>query len=225
MEKSKNGNVIGMALCFLVLFSVVKNETLKQENEVLKIKIAEAERAREIYNTWASSVNNLEISKTFDTSSKTVLNDLDIVLDKIAQILPTNKCKIGNISSDNTVMTLSVITDTKDTMAKLVQGLESINEYFVKVDLDSVSDSEGETFSSKREVSATIQCYFEYEDSNIDTVETSLGGEGDNYGQVTQIEPEYDYTNPDSEFGQDDVEVVDESNDLKDSVEYINPEE
>ena len=112
-------------------------------------------------------------------------------------------------------LSFTVMADSKDTFAALLEDLYKFEE-FENVEISGVTEAESDDFKSGVTVTGAITCSFKQEEEDvpqgtapepIDEGEngeenTNLAngagqdfGEGDSYGQVTDIESELDYNN------------------------------
>lgn len=152
---------IGIIVYFLASYIIASNK-----NTELNQKLLEAQEAEDVYNRYMSVSNAYNSVNSFKESNKSDLSDLDEQMRKIASVMPKDGCTVSSMTASSGTngsagsITMSVETKDKDTMAKFITGLESI-EVFEKVEQSGVSDSMGD---SDRKVSGTILCTYAVEE-------------------------------------------------------------
>jgi type IV pilus assembly protein PilM len=145
-------------------YNIITLSNLSTENKKLENDILAANEAQQVYNTYALSTYTLDTVTAFDDTSSTVLNEIDLVIEKLEKAVPTNKLHIDNLSCTIDSISMTIRADSKDTVAYFIENLEAI-EYFDSIDVSSVSESISEsgsesTFASGREVSTSVLCTF-----------------------------------------------------------------
>lgn len=168
-RKVRQYTVVGLVFsiwisALYVGYNIFMLSNLKIENKRLENDIQAANDAQEVFNNYQQSANTRETIETFDATSSTILNELDLIIKELEDAVPTNKLHIESFTCSLEGVSLSVRADSKDTVAYFLENLEKI-EYFTYVDTPSVSESITEeggesSFTTGREVLANITCSF-----------------------------------------------------------------
>lgn len=150
--------IVFWVVAISVIISYISFNIERDKNEQLNKMIAEAEEARTVYNDFISSESNLKSITEFDESIKTDLSEIDLMLTKIEEVMPVDVCYIDSISISDEQISFPVKVDSKDTLVKFVQGLNTI-DYFDNIDFTGAQESEGDDFKSGRIVTSNISCH------------------------------------------------------------------
>ena len=103
-------------------------------------------------------------------------------MNQIESVIPVNKAKVDSISFSETGVSMSGTADSKTTVAKLLEGLQSIS-YFQQtttdideegnevekvtksnIEFSSVSESESKDYATGKSVSWSVNCNFPTEE-------------------------------------------------------------
>lgn len=153
--------IISALSVFNYTSTVVKNQKLQSD-------INNAIEAQQVYNKYASSLDNLTSITEFDSSCTTILNDLPDIFNDLEAVIPTN-VTITAMGISLESITLSVDATDKDEIAFLVENLEKLdwfkqfddegNRISLGIELNNVTDTYNDG-DSPRTVSTTIICHF-----------------------------------------------------------------
>lgn len=166
------GIILGsLTVCvFYGLYNLYAFSSATTKNQKLQLDIENATQAKEIFNKYAVSVDNLDSINAFEDSNYTNLNEMTDILGEIEKVIPTGLLTIESVTGNNESITLAIRALDKDAIAYFIEGLEGLswfspydeegNPTGARIDFSSVVDTYTTDATIERETSTSLTCYF-----------------------------------------------------------------
>ena len=171
-------------ICMLgyVGYTIIDFTDAQNKNMRLQGQLREAQEAQTLYQKYMNLCTSLDSLTEFDKEANPILNSYPDIMNQIESVIPVNKAKVDSISFSETGVSMSGTADSKTTVAKLLEGLQSIS-YFQQtttdideegnevekvtksnIEFSSVSESESKDYATGKSVSWSVNCNFPTEE-------------------------------------------------------------